>query len=357
MIYYLAAVYKAFIMYSLIKPFLFKMQPEQAHYLTFDALRAACQIPLANEMMQAVFDASTPGDNVELFGLKFKNRVGLAAGLDKDAKVFDQFANLGFGHIEVGTVTPKPQVGNDKPRLFRLIKDKAILNRMGFNNEGVHAMVERLKDRKRFDVIIGGNIGKNKLTANEDAIHDYIYCFNELHPYVDYFVVNVSSPNTPGLRQLQDKGPLTEILLELQKINLNLEKPKPLLLKIAPDLEQEQLIDIADIAFTTNLSGIIATNTTIDRNGLLEKRQAEKLGAGGISGKPLTKRSTEVIRFLHQQTSGKIPIIGVGGIMKGSDAKEKMDAGASLVQLYTGFIYGGPGLVKECVKSLRTQKK
>lgn len=345
-------------MYSILKPILFRIQPEQAHYLTFDALKMMGSCPPLEWMVQAIYDESKPSDSVELFGLRFKNRIGLAAGLDKDALLFEQLADFGFGHIEIGTLTPKAQPGNDKPRLFRLLRDKAILNRMGFNNRGVDDAVERLKHRKRTDLIVGGNIGKNKVTPNEDALNDYAYCLQKLHPYVDYFVVNVSSPNTPGLRQLQDKGPLTEILLELQKLNNSLGSPKPLLLKIAPDLELDQLNDIAEIAFTTRLSGLIATNTTIDRSGLLtRKKDVEQLGAGGISGKPLTKRSTEIIHFLYKATQGKVPIIGVGGIMNGDDAKAKIDAGASLVQLYTGFIYRGPGLVKECIKALRSMKK
>lgn len=333
------------------------MPPEKAHHFSFDTYRWLCKCPIVEDLSQALYDITTPNDAVELFGLKFKNSIGLAAGFDKDALIFNEFANLGFGHIEIGTVTPKPQPGNDKPRLFRLIQDQAILNRMGFNNLGVHAAVEKLKNRKRKDVIIGGNIGKNKVTPNHDAINDYVYCLKELYEVVDYFVVNVSSPNTPGLRELQDKGPLLEILKELQKLNQYLGNPKPMLLKIAPDLELDQLKDIADIAFSTNLSGIIATNTTIDRSGLLAKRKVvDKLGAGGISGNPLNKRSTEVIHFLNKEMGGRIPIIASGGIMNGRDAKEKMNAGASLVQLYTGFIYRGPTLVKECIRALRAQK-
>lgn len=333
------------------------MDPESAHHFSFNACKTLFQFPFTGDITQSIFDISTPNDAVELFGLKFKNRVGLAAGFDKDAKIFDEFANFGFGHIEIGTVTPKAQPGNEQPRLFRLVQDQAILNRMGFNNGGVLAAAEKLKARKRNDIIIGGNIGKNKLTPNEEAVNDYIICLRELYHVVDYFVVNVSSPNTPGLRALQDKGPLTEILKELQKLNQSLGNPKPLLLKIAPDLELEQLTDIADIAFSTQLSGIIATNTTIDRSGLITKtRVVEKLGAGGISGKPLTKRSTEVIHFLNKEMGGKMPIIAVGGIMNGKDAVEKLDAGASLVQLYTGYIYRGPGLVKECIQAIRAKK-
>lgn len=343
-------------MYSLIKPLLFKLDAEKAHYLSLDSLKFFSNLPFHNEIIQAIFDISSHNDTVELFGLKFKNRVGLAAGLDKNASYYHELANLGFGFIEVGTVTPKAQSGNDKPRLFRLIKDQAIQNRMGFNNDGVFSMKEKLLQRKRKDIIIGGNIGKNKITPNEEAITDYIQCLKELHSVVDYFVVNVSSPNTPGLRELQDKEPLTQLLKEVQKVNQELGA-KPLLLKIAPDLENEQLQDIIQITEDTKLSGLIATNTTIDRNRLIEKRQSETNGAGGISGKPLTKRSTEVIQFIHRESNGKIPIIGVGGIMNGKDAKEKLDAGASLIQLYTGFIYAGPSLVKECIKALRVQKK
>ncbi len=345
-------------MYALIKPILFSMSPEAAHYVSFNTYRDLCRIPGVNELSQAIYDISTPNDAVEVFGLKFKNRIGLAAGFDKDAVIYEEFGNFGFGHIEVGTITPKAQPGNDPPRLFRLVEDKALLNRMGFNNQGAHAAMDQLKDRKRIDLIIGGNIGKNKLTPNEKALDDYAYCMKELYDGVDYFVVNVSSPNTPGLRELQEKGPLTEILLELQKLNQSLGKPKPLLVKIAPDLEAGQLADIAEIAFNTQLSGIIATNTTIERNNLLlKKKQLERLGPGGISGKPLTKKSTEVIHFLSKETGGKIPIIASGGVMSAKDAIEKIDAGASLVQLYTGFIYRGPGLVKECIRAIRGQKK
>jgi dihydroorotate dehydrogenase len=345
-------------MYPFLKPLLFSMTPEKAHHFSFNTYRDLCKLPLVEDISQALFDISIPDDEVELFGLTFKNRVGLAAGFDKDALIFDEFANFGFGHIEIGTVTPKAQPGNDQPRLFRLLQDEAILNRMGFNNKGAKAAVERLKERKRKDIVIGVNIGKNKITPNENAFDDYAACLEEMYAVADYFVVNVSSPNTPGLRELQDKAPLTEILKNLQILNQNLGNPKPLLLKIAPDLELSQLSDIAEIAFNTQLSGIIATNTTIDRSRLLtRKRVTDKLGAGGISGKPLAQKSTEVIRFLHTETQGKIPIIGVGGIMSGKDALEKIDAGASLVQLYTGFIYKGPGLVKECIRALRGRKK
>lgn len=284
-----------------------------------------------------------------MFGIRFPNPVGLAAGFDKDAKLFKPLSNFGFGFIEIGTVTPKPQSGNPKKRLFRLKSDQAIINRMGFNNEGVDAAVQRLKRNK--DLIVGGNIGKNKITPNEEATADYVHCFDALFDYVDYFVVNVSSPNTPNLRDLQEKGPLTALLNTLQDRNAKKSVRKPILLKIAPDLSDNQLLDIIDIVRTTQIDGLIATNTTLSREGLSSEPQlcAQQ---GGLSGKPLSKRSTEVIRFLHQHSDGKIPIVGVGGIHSPEDAMEKLEAGASLVQLYTGFIYEGPAAVKRINKTL-----
>ena len=279
---------------------------------------------------------------MEVFGLKFKNQVGLAAGLDKDAVAYQELSDLGFGFIEIGTLTPKPQPGNDKKRLFRLLEDSAIINRMGFNNGGVDAAVEKL--RKNKGVLIGGNIGKNKSTPNEEAVQDYLICFEKLFPFVDYFVVNVSSPNTPNLRALQEKEPLTKLLGELQTQNLNKAKAKPILLKIAPDLSDEQLLDIIDIVRETKIAGVIATNTTLSRENLISENKKE---SGGLSGKPLTRRSTEVIRFLSEKSGKAFPIIGVGGIHSAEDAMEKLEAGASLVQLYTGFIYEGPELIKK----------
>lgn len=289
----------------------------------------------------------------ELFGLTFKNPVGLAAGFDKDAKLFNELSNFGFGFIEIGTLTPKPQDGNPKKRLFRLKEDSAIINRMGFNNGGVEEAVERLKNpstslRAR-GVLIGGNIGKNKVTPNEDAVKDYEICFNALFDYVDYFVVNVSSPNTPNLRALQDKEPLTELLKALQVLNFQKPKSKPILLKIAPDLTNEQLDDIIDIVKTTKIDGVIATNTTISREGLQSKNKSE---IGGMSGKPLKSRSTEVIKYLSEKSNKAFPIIGVGGIHSAEDALEKIEAGADLVQLYTGFIYEGPKLITSINKAL-----
>jgi dihydroorotate dehydrogenase len=288
----------------------------------------------------------------EVFGLTFKNPVGLAAGFDKDATLYKELSNFGFGFIEIGTLTPKGQEGNPKKRLFRLKADQAIINRMGFNNGGVLEAVERL--RSNTDVLIGGNIGKNKLTPNEEATSDYEICFDALYDYVDYFVVNVSSPNTPNLRALQDKEPLTQLLQTLQNKNITKVSPKPILLKIAPDLTDEQLLDIIDIMAETKIAGLIATNTTLSREGLLSETKGE---AGGLSGKPLKNRSTEVIRFLAEKSNRAFPIIGVGGIHSAEDAIEKLEAGASLIQLYTGFIYEGPALVKAINKAILKQKR
>lgn len=284
-----------------------------------------------------------------LFGIRFPNPVGLAAGFDKDAKIYSELSNFGFGFVEIGTLTPKPQAGNPKRRLFRLKKDKGIINRMGFNNEGVDKAVMRLK--KNRGIIIGGNIGKNKVTPNDRATDDYVICFEKLFPYVDYFVVNVSSPNTPNLRDLQEKKPLTNLLNTLQEYNHKKEAPKPILLKIAPDLTNPQLLDIISIVEDTKISGIIATNTTLRRDELASDPSISA-EAGGLSGKPLTNRSTEVIRFLDTQSNSSFPIIGVGGIHTPEDAIEKLEAGASLVQLYTGFVYEGPLAVKRILEAL-----
>ncbi len=328
-----------------IRPFLFKLDPERAHNLTFSLLKVFGKCPfMFRAFLRPIFDKKLER---EVFGLKFRNPIGLAAGLDKDAKLYKELWALGFGFIEIGTVTPKAQPGNEKKRLFRLIEDSGIVNRMGFNNEGVRATVKRLK--KNTNVLIGGNIGKNKLTLNENAVDDYKICFEALFPYVDYFVVNVSSPNTPNLRALQDKEPLKYLLTTLQKLNEAMPKAKPILLKIAPDLSDEQLLDIIEIVKDTQIAGVIATNTTLSREGLQSPNRVE---AGGLSGKPLAARSTEVIRFLHQRSGGAFPIIGVGGIHSAQDAIEKFEAGASLIQLYTGFIYEGAGLIKEINKAL-----
>lgn len=338
----------------LLKPFFFLFSPEKAHRLTLVLFRISLNVPLLGYLMKNTFSLRDPRLERELFGLKFPNPVGLAAGFDKDGKYIDLMSALGFGFLELGTVTPKPQSGNPQPRLFRLPSDNALINRMGFNNEGVEALAGRLKDRKKpNDLVIGGNIGKNKITPNDQAVDDYTICFEALFPYVDYFVVNVSSPNTPGLRELQEKEPLTALLSEVQKLNKAKAQPKPVLLKIAPDLTDSQLDDILDIVQTTSLDGIIATNTTIDRGGLTtDFDKVSNIGAGGLSGQPLKDRATEVIRYLSQKTAGKLPIIGVGGIATPEDALEKLEAGASLVQIYTGLIYSGPLLIKRINKLL-----
>ncbi|MFC6997549.1 quinone-dependent dihydroorotate dehydrogenase [Rufibacter roseus] len=332
---------------QLIRPLLFQMDPEKVHHLTANTLKGAFQLPLTKSICRSMFQVSDPRLEREVFGLKFPNPVGLAAGFDKDARLIDEFSELGFGFIEIGTLTPKAQEGNPKPRLFRLPQDGAIINRMGFNNQGVDRAVEQLRMRKS-NVIVGGNIGKNKVTPNEQALQDYLYCFDALYDVVDYFVVNVSSPNTPDLRALQEKEPLLELLSNLQNRNQGKAKPKPLLLKIAPDLNHAQLNDIVEIAVQTNLSGVIATNTTISRANLNTPAQAvTEIGAGGLSGKPLTNASTEVLKYLRQQLPQQVRLVGVGGIMTPEDALEKLAAGADLVQLYTGFIYEGPALIKQ----------
>ncbi len=338
----------------LIRPILFCFDPEKVHYFTFSLIRFLNKIPGFSALYQALYEVKDVRLEREVFGIKFKNPVGLAAGFDKDAKLYQELSNFGFGFIEIGTLTPVGQEGNPKKRLFRLKEDNAIINRMGFNNGGVKEAVERLKKNK--GVLIGGNIGKNKSTPNDQAVKDYEICFDALFPYVDYFVVNVSSPNTPNLRELQDKKPLTELLQTLQDknnarpvISSGVEKQKPILLKIAPDLTDEQLLDIIDIIKETKIAGVIATNTTISREGL---QSGNKTEMGGLSGKPLTNRSTEVIRFLSEKSNKAFPIIGVGGIHTAEDAIEKLNAGASLVQLYTGFIYEGPALVKAINKKI-----
>ena len=336
---------------SFIRPFLFQKHPEDAHNFLFKNLRLLDQLHLGF-ILKWMYNYQHSELEREVFGIKFPNPIGLAAGLDKDAEVSDMLGNIGFGFVEIGTITPKAQPGNPKPRLFRLPEDEALINRMGFNNEGVEACVERLKKRKS-KVIIGGNIGKNKITPNKDALLDYEKGFMALFDYVDYFVVNVSSPNTPNLRELQDKKPLTELLNHLMILNNKRNKPKPILLKIAPDLSNEQLDDIVDIVIDTKIAGLVATNTTISREGLsYDKDFVDEIGAGGLSGKPVKNRSTEVIRYISEKSKGKFPIIGVGGIHSPEDAIEKLEAGASLIQIYTGFIYEGPQLVKSINKAL-----
>jgi len=335
-------------MYRVIRKILFLFDAEKVHHFTFSYLKFIFKIPFVALIVRGFHQVTDEKLERNLFGLTFKNPVGLAAGMDKNAYLFDEMSNFGFGFIEIGTVTPKPQEGNPKKRLFRLKEDQGIINRMGFNNGGVNVAVERLK-LKKTNIIIGGNIGKNKVTPNENAIDDYLICFHALFDVVDYFVVNVSSPNTPNLRDLQEKEPLTKLLNQLQQENNTKQKRKPILLKIAPDLTDTQLLDIIDIIKITKIDGVIAANTTISREGLQSPNKTE---TGGLSGKPLTNRSTEVIRFLAEKSNKAFPIIGVGGIHSAKDALDKIEAGADLVQVFTGFIYKGPKLVKEINKAI-----
>ena len=360
-------------MYKILRSILFLFNPEWVHYFSMNGLKLLCSIGF-RKVIKKTFTAEKKNPHT-FFNIQFPNPVGLGAGFDKNARYLRELECLGFGFIEIGTVTPLPQDGNEKPRLFRLPKDKALINRMGFNNEGVKAVVSRLKnwrekngrwpltvDRQttnndhRPTLIIGGNIGKNKVTPNEDAWKDYEICFTALHPYVDYFVVNVSSPNTPGLRELQEKESLRKILSHLQTINAVQMDPKPILLKIAPDLTAEQVDDVIDLALEIKLDGLVAANTTIDRSNLTTSgERLTAMGAGGLSGLPLKKRSTEIVKYICDKTRGKIPVIASGGIFTGDDAKEKINAGASLVQVWTGFIYEGPGIVKKISRTLQTQ--
>ncbi len=335
-----------------LKPLLFLLDAEVAHKITFSFLKIVFTIPGVKNLVASCYKTRHHSLEKTICGLKFENPVGLAAGLDKDAKLFDELSAFGFGFIEIGTVTPLVQKGNPKPRLFRLPNDEALINRMGFNNDGAASAAKRLKKRKS-NLIIGGNIGKNKNTPNENAVDDYIKCFNELFDVVDYFVVNVSSPNTPNLRELQDKKPLTEILESIQKINLSKPHPKPVFLKIAPELSYEQIDEIIEIVLVTKIQGIVSTNTTISRENLrTPDSELQTVGAGGLSGKPIRERSTEVIRYIAQKSKRGFAIIGSGGIHSPEDAIEKLNAGADLIQLYTGFIYEGPGLVKRINKAL-----
>jgi dihydroorotate dehydrogenase len=342
-------------MYKIIRSILFKFDPEKIHYKTASIIKFIFRIPGVKNISDKMYRVKNKELERNLFGLNFENPVGLAAGFDKNASMFNDLANFGFGFIEIGTITPKGQPGNEKPRLFRLKEDAAIINRMGFNNDGVDNAIKNLKKRKT-NIIIGGNIGKNKVTPNESATEDYVKSFNALFDYVDYFVVNVSSPNTPNLRALQEKEPLTQLLSTLQNLNNKKEKRKPILLKIAPDLTEGQLDEIIEIIIDVNLDGVIASNTTISRDNLIsDKSVVEKIGAGGVSGKPVRNRSTEVIRYLSVKSKKAFPIIGVGGIMSPEDALEKLNAGADLVQVYTGFIYEGPKLIKEINKAILKQ--
>ena len=332
---------------KIILPVLFLIDPEKVHNIIFSSIKILFKFPLVKFLVSKFYIIDDSRLEKSLFGIKFKNPVGLAAGFDKNAQLYEELTSFGFGFIEIGTVTPKPQSGNPKKRLFRLVEDSAIINRMGFNNVGVEEIIKNLKKNK--STLIGGNIGKNKITPNYLAIDDYVTSFNMLFDFVDYFVVNVSSPNTPNLRDLQEKEPLTKLINSLISINRNKNKPKPILLKIAPDLNNNQLLDIISIVKDTGLDGIIATNTTINRDNL---KSLNKNELGGLSGKPLTSRSTEVIKFISKNSNKTIPIIGVGGISSVADALEKFDAGADLIQIYTGFIYEGPNLIRSINKAL-----
>ncbi|HLF47652.1 MAG TPA: quinone-dependent dihydroorotate dehydrogenase [Chitinophagaceae bacterium] len=358
-------------MYKLLRRILFLFPPEQVHYFSMNCLRFFCNVYFFRKIITKCF-RPTGNNQYSIFNIQYSNRVGLGAGFDKNAKYLSEIKTLGFGFVEIGTVTPLPQKGNDLPRLFRLPKDKALINRMGFNNDGVKVIAERLrqwrdcqssivnreiddspKESSRTRLIIGGNIGKNKNTPNENAWKDYETCFKELHPYVDYFTVNVSSPNTPGLRELQEKESLRKILMHLQMINNGKAKAKPVLLKISPDLTLEQLDDVIDLAMEIKLDGLVAVNTTIDREKLLTtNHKLQTIGQGGLSGLPLKHRSTEIVKYIYQKTNGEIPVIASGGIFTGADAKEKLDAGASLLQVWTGFIYEGPVIVKNICISI-----
>ena len=337
---------------TLLRPILFKFSPETIHHLVVKGLKLLFMIPGKAWFVRKLTTIKNPVLEREVFGLKFRNPVGIAAGFDKQAEMYNELANLGFGFIEVGTITPKGQAGNPKPRLFRLPKDKALLNRMGFNNDGVEAAIKNLEKRKT-KIIIGGNIGKNTATPNDNAIEDYLYCFEELFDYVDYFVVNVSCPNITNLHELQDQESLTMILNKIQKINFQKSKPKPVLLKVSPDLNEKQLDEVIEIVATTKIDGVVATNTSVAQNGLTtDKQKIEEIANGGLSGLPIKNRSTKVIRYLAEKSGKAFPIIGVGGIFTPEDAIEKLDAGADLVQVYTGFIYEGPMIARRINKAL-----
>jgi dihydroorotate dehydrogenase len=346
-------------MYKVLRSILFLFSPEAAHKISMTLLKLSCSLGFTGIMFRVFGGEPVPK---QLFGLPFKNPIGLGAGFDKNAEYLRELEALGFGFVEIGTVTPRPQPGNDRPRVFRLVEDKALINRMGFNNEGVNGVAERLKKwnhRKQKPagqsnrMLIGGNIGKNKATPNEEAWKDYEICFRALHPYVDFFIVNVSSPNTPGLRALQEKSSLHRILTHLQTLNTGFKVQRPILLKIAPDLEWEQIDDVIDLAKEIKLDGLVATNTTILREGLkASNEKVQAMGSGGLSGKPLQKRSTEVVHYIQQKTNGSIPIIASGGIFTGEDAREKTRSGASLVEVWTGFIYEGPFIVKRICREL-----
>ncbi len=338
---------------SIVRPLMFLMDPEKVHHLIVKILKVAFKIPLIGFFVSKWYTKCCKGLEKEFCGLRFKNPVGLAAGFDKDARFFDQMSKFGFGFIEIGTVTPKAQGGNPKPRIFRIKQDQALINRMGFNNLGVDHAVEQLKKRKPSDLIIGGNIGKNTATPNENAVDDYLYCFEKLYPWVDYFVVNVSCPNVSNLKALQDHDSLLHIMQAIMNRRNAFDIKKPVLLKISPDLNFDQVDDVLQIIQTTTTDGIVVANTTVTRDKLsISEHKIKEIGNGGLSGAPLQKHSTELIRYIHRKTNGQLPMIGSGGIIEPSDALEKMEAGASLVQVYTGFIYYGPAIAKAINKML-----
>jgi len=347
-------------MYKWLRSLLFLFPPESVHHYSMFFMNLFSRLPLGRKILRNMFSLNASHYRKTCIGLSFKNVVGLAAGFDKNAVYLQTLETLGFGFVEIGTVTPVPQQGNPKPRLFRLKKDHALINRMGFNNDGMLKVAERLKKWRSANsgsgnqlMLIGGNIGKNKNTPNEEAWQDYAKCFTALFPYVDYFVVNVSSPNTPGLRALQEKESLRIILTHLQELNKKQELQKPLLLKIAPDLSQNELDDVIDLVMEIQLHGLVVSNTSISRASLkTESMQLEKIGAGGLSGKPIQKKSTDMIRYISEKTNHRMPVIGSGGIDDAQSANEKINAGAELVQVWTGFIYKGPGLVREILEGL-----
>ena len=334
---------------KLLKPILFCIDPERVHEITFFFINLIFKIPLVSSLISKIYSLKNPILETEVFGIKFPNPIGLAAGFDKNAKLYNEFSNFGFGFIEIGTVTPLPQEGNPKKRLFRLVSDEAIINCMGFNNIGLEEVIKRLKYNK--GVIVGGNIGKNKITDFNNSIQDYLICFEKLYPHVNYFAINVSSPNTEKLRDLQQKDLLKNLLEAIQKKNKSYSFPKPVLLKIGPDLSQDQLIDVIEVIAETSLDGIIATNTTLSRDNLTSSKDLVNQ-KGGLSGRPISEKSTNIIKFIHEKSNGSIPIIGVGGIMNPDDAIEKIKAGASLIQIYSGFVYSGPSIVKKINKAI-----
>lgn len=342
---------------SIIRPIFFAFDPEKIHHFTFSLIKFVSKLPFVPSIIRGMYQVNDTRLEREVFGLTFKNPVGLAAGFDKEAKLYNELSNFGFGFIEIGTITPKGQVGNPKKRLFRLRSDQGIINRMGFNNKGVEAAIENLK-KKNTDLIIGGNIGKNTATKPEDYTADYEACFKALHPYVDYFVVNVSCPNVGSHAKLQDKGYLLELLGSLKTLNNKESAQKPIVLKIAPDLNHQQLDEIIEVIAETNIDGVIAANTSVNREGLqATNEQLEAIGNGGLSGKPITERSTRVIQYLSDKSNKSFPIIGVGGIHSAQDALDKIEAGATLVQIYTGFIYEGPKLIKDINKAILKNSK